>query len=329
MNVTAIVPNWNGRQYLGPMLESCAGQGFTKILVVDNGSADGSDTEAERLGAEVIPLGRNLGFAAAVNAGIARASTELVAILNNDIVLSPRWLQSLLDAWDGTPDAWFATGKIVAASDPTLIDGTFDLTSRAGCSWRAGQARRDSPLWNEPRTIQGTSMTAAVFRRDLFDRVGKLDERFESYLEDIDFNLRCARSGYTGLYEPGAVARHWGSATLGVWHGETVRRLSRNQIFLIAKHFPANWGWRLGWPVLAGQLLWGLVTLRHKTFVPWLIGKWQGIRAYEQIRRSERVPGVDSIALEGVLSDQENLIRQLQQQCTFDTYWKLYFALTR
>ncbi len=172
-------------------------------------------------------------------------------------------------------------------------------------------------------------MTAAVFRRDLFDRVGKLDERFESYLEDIDFNLRCARAGYTGLYEPGAVARHWGSATLGVWHGETVRRLSRNQIFLIAKHFPANWGWRLGWPVLAGQLLWGLVTLRHKTFVPWLIGKWQGIRAYEQIRRSERVPDVDSIALEGVLSDQENLIRQLQQQCTFDTYWKLYFALTR
>lgn len=329
MNVTAIVPNWNGGRYLGPMLESCAGQGFARIVVVDNGSTDGSDAEAERAGAEVLRLGQNLGFAAAVNAGVAKTSTEAVAILNNDIVLSPGWLQALLQAWDRHPGAWFACGKILMASDPGRIDGTFDLTSRAGCSWRAGQGRRDAPVWNEERTIGCASMTATVFRRTLFDRVGKLDERFESYLEDIDFGLRCARGGYSGVYAPEAVARHWGSATLGVWHGETVRRLSRNQIFLIAKHFPANWGWRSGWPVLAGQLLWGLVTLRHQTFVPWVIGKWQGMRAYGKIRGSERLLAADSLALDAILSDQENSIRQLQKQCTFDTYWKLYFALTR
>ncbi|MCC6591529.1 MAG: glycosyltransferase family 2 protein [Bryobacterales bacterium] len=328
MSVTAIVPNWNGRRYIGAMLESCVNQGFSRVLVIDNGSTDGSDIDAERTGAEVSRFKRNLGFAAAVNTGIAEASTPLVAILNNDILLAPGWLQALIHGLERHPETWFATGKTLMATDPRLIDGAFDLTSRAACSWRAGQGRNDSPGWNRPRIIQSASMTAALFRRELFDHVGKLDERFESYLEDVDFGLRCARAGHLGLYEPAAVARHWGSATLGVWHRETVRRLSRNQILLLAKHFPRNWAWRMGWPVLVGQLLWGLIALRHKTFVPWLRGKWQGLRAYGEIRQSEH-PTCVPVALDKVLSEQEDLIRQLQEQCTFDTYWKLYFALTR
>jgi len=68
----------------------------------------------------------------------------------------------------------------------------------------------------------GSRLHAAIFRKELFDRLGALDERFESYLEDIDFGIRCATAGLTGIYVPEAVAYHTGSATLGRWHPTTV-----------------------------------------------------------------------------------------------------------
>ena len=58
-------------------------------------------------------------------------------------------------------------------------------------------------------------MTAALFHRSLFDRVGFLDERFESYLEDVDFGIRCSLQGLSGIYVPEAVCWHGGSATRG------------------------------------------------------------------------------------------------------------------
>ena len=82
----------------------------------------------------------------------------------------------------------------------------------------AGMGDWIRPLWNQPRTIQLAPFTAAVFRAGVFERVGFLDERFESYLEDVDFGLRCAEAGLGGLYVPEAVAYHQGSATLGRWH---------------------------------------------------------------------------------------------------------------
>ena len=88
----------------------------------------------------------------------------------------------------------------------------------------------------------------AVFRAEIFQRVGLLDERFESYLEDVDFGLRCAAQGIAGCYEPSAIAWHKGSAALGRWHPETVRRIARNQIYLLARHYPASLLVRWMWP---------------------------------------------------------------------------------
>ena len=80
--------------------------------------------------------------------------------------------------------------------------------------------------------------TAALFRADLFRRVGTFDATFESYLEDVDFGLRCALAGFSGAYVPDAVAYHWGSASLGPWNPEVVRLIARNQSYLVAKHYP-------------------------------------------------------------------------------------------
>ena len=68
-----------------------------------------------------------------------------------------------------------------------------------------------------------------------------------------------------------------GSATLGRWHPETVRRIARNQLLLAARHYSAA---VCAWPILAAQFLWGAVAIRHGRGLAWVRGKWQGLRGF-------------------------------------------------
>jgi GT2 family glycosyltransferase len=323
--VTAIVPTWNRRALLERLLGCLARQSqpVEEVLVVDNGSDDGSAEVAERAGARVIRMGSNQGFSRAVNRGIRESHTPWLAIVNNDVEPGANWLERLALALQ-EPDLWFATGKLLCMDESGSIDGTYDLVSRGACAWRAGRHRKDGPVWSVARRIQFAPFTAALFRAELFRRVGLLDDGFESYLEDVDFGLRCALKGYKGVYVPDAVAYHRGSATLGVWHKDTVQRLARNQVLLVAKHYPRKFLLRYGWPILAGQLLWGLVALRHGAGLACLRGKLEGIRRF----RDERAQVRDVPGLGAVLEESEREIRALQKSTGYDLYWRLYFALT-
>ena len=320
---TAVIPTWNRRDLLLNLFESLAAQTrrFDEIIVVDNGSADDSADVAERAGAKVLRLGRNMGFAAAVNRGIEAARTDWVAILNNDVTFEPDWLANLLAADEG---AWFATGKILQASDPSRVDGTFDELSRGACASRCGSGKLDGPAWNQPRRIQFAPMTAALFRRQLFRDLGGLDETFGSYMEDVDFGLRCALAGREGCYVPSAVAYHRGSATLGAWSKDTVWRIARNQVLLADKHFRGQ----PRWPIVAGQLLWGLIALRHGCGVAYLRGKLAGIREAGRMERrsTNEYTGKD---LARLLEASESSILALARETGFDSYWRAYFWLSR
>ena len=326
--VTALIPNWNGERFLARILENLGQQSRppAEVLVVDNGSVDGSRQTAQRLGAELLALPANAGFAAAVNRGLERCRKPLVALLNNDVELDREWLARLVDGLAGPEGGkfYFATGKIYQAKQPNLLDGTLDAVSRAACAWRCGHGRPDGDIWSRPSPVFFAPMTAVLYRREIFDMIGGLDERFESYLEDMYFGLRCALAGTGGVYVPGALAWHWGSGTLGMWHPETVRKIARNQIYLVAKHYPKKWFRDLGWPVLAGQLLWGLLAFRHGRGLSYLRGKLEGLRGFHSMRGGE----VKAAPVRQLLIDSEDIIRNLQSRTGFDWYWKLYFALT-
>ena len=319
--VAAVIPHWNRRDLLVELLESLQAQRlpFDELIVADNGSSDDSAEVAERAGARVLRLRRNLGFAAAVNRGIEAAGTDWVAILNNDVTLEPDWLRALLEA-ASRESAWFATGKILRAAQPDIIDGTFDEISRGACACRCGSGKPDSPCWNEPRSIRFAPMTASLFRRDLFRELGALDESFGSYLEDVEFGLRCALAGRSGVYVPAAIAHHRGSATRGEWHGDTVRQIARNQVLLAAKHFRGQP--RL--PIVAGQLLWGLMAIRHGRGWSYLRGKIGGFRA---ARRVSAQPA--RAKLTPILQSSEQSIFETQRCTGFDAYWRAYFWLLR
>ena len=316
MRAAAIIPHWNRRDLLEPLFASLHEQtrAFDEIILVDNGSSDDSRALATSLGACVLPLGENLGFAAAVNRGIESTTADWIAILNNDVTLAPDWLERLIDT-----SSMFAIGKTLNAADHSLLDATFDEISRGACAWRCGSGKPDAPVWNEPRRIRLAPMTAAIFRKSLFDRVGLLDENFGSYLEDVDFGIRCALAGHAGAYIPTAIAYHRGSATRGAWNKDTVKQIARNQILLTVKHFQGE----PRWPIVVGQVLWGLVALRHLRGVSYLRGKisgWKAARAiYQNIIPADRISSFSQTS--------ERQILALQQQTGFDRYWRAYFWL--
>jgi len=338
--VTAIVPVWNRCELLERLLRGLRAQtqGAAEVLVVDDGSQDGSAELAESLGARVVRMGAHGGFARAVNRGIRESRTPLLAIVNNDVELAPDWLEKLLAGLEpeeervledprrpgGPPHNWFATGRILQADGRSRIDATFDALCRGGTSWRVGQGCPDGPAFREAREIRSPPFTAALFRAALFDKVGLLDERFESYLEDVDFGLRCALAGCAGRYVPDAVAWHAGSATLGRWHPETTRRMARNQVFLVAKHYPGRMLARYAWPILVAQGLWGLVAMRHGRVWSWLRGKVEGLSRLGEFTE----PRPSGSALSAILSQGEREIRHVQREAGQDLYWALYFLLT-
>ena len=310
MTVSAVVPVWNGRALLARLLDTLDAQTLRadEVIAVDNGSTDGAAELAAERGCRTIAMGRNAGFAAAVNRGIGEARSEWVAVLNSDVELAPDYFERLTAS-----TAPFATGKILDARRNGLIDAAFDLTCRGGTTWRAGNGRADGPLFGKERAIASAPWTAAVFRAELFGKVGLLDESFESYLEDAEFGLRCAAHGIRGRYVPEAVAWHHGSASLGRWHPETVRRIARNQVWIAARYGAE-------WPSVVAQTLWGGVAVRHGGAAAWVRGVIEGLR---QRAKDKKVPGV----LEH-LAENDREIRALQAASHFDLYWRLYFLFT-
>jgi len=270
---------------------------------------------------------RNFGFTGAVNRGIEETHTELVAIVNNDVDPAPDWLERLAEAIQ-QPRVFFAAGKLRSGAHPDSIDGTYDALCRGACAWRVGHGCKDSPVWDKPRTVQFVPFTAALFRTDLFRKVGGLDERFLSYLEDVDFCLRCAKLGYHGAYVPRAVASHEGNATLGRWHKEVVRLTARNQVLLLAKHYPPRYLFRYVWPIFVAQALWGALAAVHGQPIAFLRGKFEGLALLPRIRREAAHSGGWPKGLSRIIEQSESEIYHLQRRTGFDLYWRLYFALT-
>ena len=328
MTVTFIIPTWNRGDLLAAALASVERQQPAphQVLVVDNGSTDGSGDIARRAGAEVLRLDRNRGFSFAVNRGVEAARGEAVALVNNDVDLEPDWGRRLSDALDQTT-AWFAIGKLLDFARRDTVDGAGDALCRGGTAWRLGHGRADSPAFNQPRRTFFSSATAVMARRELFSRAGKLDEVFFTYLEDVDLGLRAALLGLDGVYVPEAVAYHRGSATLGPGSAQTVEWMTRNQILLLAKFYPAGLLWRFWRPILAAQTLWGGAAILRGHPVAWARGLASGLAGGPALRRSAAAWRANGNRLAEVLLRSEAELVSFQRSTGWDRYWRWYFCL--
>ncbi len=325
--VSAIIPTWNRAELLESILVNLGAQTRRpdQVIVVDNGSTDATQLVAREFQVDLAIFPENRGFAEAVNEGIRRATGEWLLIVNNDVVLEPEWLERLLASAE-QENASFAAGKLLQKDDLKRLDGTWDLVSRAAYAWRCGWGRRDGVVWSTRRKISFAPMTAALFHRRVFDKIGLLETRFQSYYEDVDFGVRCALAGLEGIYEPAAVAIHMGKSTFGKHSHRVMFLTARNQVLLLAKHYPAKTLRRFAWPILVGQTLALAAAARHGHLLSAVLGKWEGLRQWTFFRGHS---SESRESIERAFRESELEIHKLQRQIGFDIYWRIYFSLVR
>ena len=249
--VAVVIPSWNSRDLLSRCLDSLRDQGAElELLVVDNGSSDGSVELLEERGVAHLALADNVGFAAAVNLGASRVEAEAILALNADTVLRPGCVGELSEALrddrslggaqprilqleDGEPPADTAAARLYSAGQALTADGRA-LERGAGEAQPARLPGRHE--------IFGACGAACLLRRELFTDLGGYDESYFAFYEDVDLNVRARIAGWRFAYVPEAVVWHVGNASWSAGFtrpgADNARLVARNRLATQVKFMP-------------------------------------------------------------------------------------------
>ena len=289
--VSIIIPALRRPDLTAKCLQSLALQNIPKedydVLVVENEARPDSILK-DPLPPNVrrILLEKNYGTTASINFGIAESSSKYVLLLNNDVELQPQFLATLVGVMETDQNYAFTTGKLLRATDKTHIDGAGDALLLGGGAYRLGHFDLDTGQFETRRWILAGCGAATLFRRSVLQETRGLDEDFFAYLDDIELALSIHQLGYTGCYVPEAVAYHVGSATLGdPMHPKVIELVTRNQLYLITKHYPGGVLLTLLPRVLLFQVLWFAFVVRHQHLRAYVRGVLAAVRS---MRRSLR-----------------------------------------
>ncbi|MBW4061654.1 glycosyltransferase family 2 protein [Candidatus Saccharibacteria bacterium] len=210
-----VIPNWNGLDWLADCLDSALTQTLpASVIVVDNGSTDGSVELIREHYPQVVLICRdkNYGFTGGVNPGLEAAlklRVEAAALLNNDAIPAPDWLEKLVAVLSGNPKVGIAAAKIRHFED-TRLDSTGDLYSTWGFPFPRGRDELDTGQFDsaEQRDVFAGSGGASLYRASMLREIGLFDQRFFAYYEDTDISFRARLAGWKVEYEPASVVRH-------------------------------------------------------------------------------------------------------------------------
>lgn len=208
------------------------------MVVVDNGSTDGSAAcVRERYPtARLIQAGRNLGFAGGNNLGIRATRSRYVVLLNNDTSVRPGWLASLVSAAEADKDVGAVSAKLLFKNEPGTIQNAGILLLSDGSGADRGFHEPDRGQYDKSEEVFGACGASALYRREMLDDVGLLDETFFMYYEDTDLSWRMRSRGWKVVYEPAAVVDHVHAGTSREWSPFFIFHVDRNRLFMVLKN---------------------------------------------------------------------------------------------
>ena len=242
MEVSVVIPNFNGIAFLDSVLASLEGQTLSnfEVILVDNGSTDGSCSfvTANYPWVHLIELSENFGFCEAVNAGIRAAKAPYVLLLNNDTEVKEDFVEEMLAAIRRHKNAFSCGARMVQYHDRDRLDDVGNYYCALGWSFARGRGK-DIHAYETEDKIFSACAGAAIYRKKIIEKIGYFDEEHFAYLEDTDIGYRARIYGYENWYAPKAIVYHVGSGTSGSRYNQfKTRYSSRNNIYLIYKNMP-------------------------------------------------------------------------------------------
>lgn len=246
MKVAVVVLNYKGWQDTKQCIEGLKKQTYKnfEIYLIENGSGDDSVKELSKIKLKNLHFHeepKNTGFTGGVNIGIRRAMAngfDAVALLNNDAVPEPKWLEKLVGAMEKHPSAGAVTGLMLNEAGTTISDAG-DIYS----TWGIPSLRAESlPKSKAPKSgfVFGATGGGVLYRMQVFEKIGLFDEDFFAYNEDVDIDWRMQLAGYKVWYEKSAIICHKVSATSSKMPGFTTYQVFKNlpQVFWKNVPFP-------------------------------------------------------------------------------------------
>ena len=242
--VSVVIVNWNGLRFLERCLPSLFNQTWHdfEVIMVDNGSSDGSVRFVKDRYPQVtvIENKENLGFAIANNQGMNAARGKYIVLLNNDTEVGSDFLKRLAGkAESSPPDVGMWACKILSLHDHAIIDSVGGLLiSSSGIAKGRGRNELDVKQYDGLEEVFIPSACAAMYRKDMLNKVGFFDEDFFAYCEDTDLGFRARLAGWKTISVPDAVVYHYYSGTTGRYSPMKAYLVERNHIWVVLKNFP-------------------------------------------------------------------------------------------
>ena len=297
-NVSIIVINYNGKGFIINCLRALGRQSFKDfdIVIVDNGSIDGSLYETQRfleetskaLVANLIPFNRNLGFAGGNLEGLKHTNGEYVALLNNDTEPDEKWLEELVMAMDNDPKVGICASKLIVYGTD-IIDSAGDAYSRSLKGFKRGE-EEGWKKFDRQEYVFGACAGAALYRREMLGEIGFFDKEFFLIHEDTDLNFRAQLHGWKVLYVPTALVYHKVRSSIGPMSDMAVYYTLRNSELVRIKNVPLA-----VFVKCFPEFIIGLLTefiyfaIKHKHFVLYLKAKIDAIKTLPKMLKKRFV----------------------------------------
>jgi GT2 family glycosyltransferase len=242
MKVSVIILTWNGKRFLDECLGSLAQQSFRdfETILVDNGSQDDSAAYVRKRypWVKVLELAKNVGFAEGNNRGLLESSGQYVITLNNDTKVAERFVEALVKGAESDGSIGMVAAKMLNYHQPRLIDAVGLKVATNGLGYNVGVGEQDAGQYDTPQPVFGPCGGAALYRREMINKVGFFDADFFAYYEDFDLAWRGRLAGWQSITAPEAVVYHVHSATSGEWSPFKVYYVHRNKWFNLIKNWP-------------------------------------------------------------------------------------------
>jgi GT2 family glycosyltransferase/glycosyltransferase involved in cell wall biosynthesis len=232
-----VIPVFDQLRHTRRCLQALAAQAHGadfEVIVVDDGSSDGTDAYCEAIpGLRYHRRARNGGFIAACNDGAALARGEFLVFLNNDTVPQPGWLDALLRTFDEVPGAGLVGAQLIFPNGRLQESGGVVFADGSGWNYGRGESPED-PRFSYLRDVDYASGAAIAIRRELFERLGGFDVRYApAYYEDTDLAFAVREAGLRVLVQPAAKVVHdeGGTAGTDVRVGPKAAQVRNQQVF--------------------------------------------------------------------------------------------------